>query len=452
MDKTTYEKIKAAQENYHPKAMNIPGVHGTSIGMKQVAGELTDTYALCIHLTKKKPLDEVPSGERIPQEIEGVTTDVIESPPAELGVDSSEYRLPYHVNEDQGEYRPLKGGCQIQCGNKYGTLGCFVTDTTGTAGTVYALTCSHVVSYANNWAVFQPDNKNVCRQFGVTTDATPEGSKADVALCTLAQHDHRWSPDIIEIGTPSGAYAGEVYELVGGNVRVFKRGRTTGKTEGACWVDFNGIRADGQKVVDDILISPIPWDKPFTLPGDSGSAVVYIDPQKKIWVVGLLWGHSGLTALANPIKAVLTACPPKVLAITTQNLSSVPYGETIEGRIEAWLCQSNRGRAYWHQYRQHGVGVYHMFHIVPRLYATWLKIPSNELANALDEGITNPDAKIPATLGDMSTVEVLEKLRDAMTGHIGEDIMQTCNSILEDISANIGGSWRDAFRDGQPPR
>jgi len=207
MDKTTYEKIKAAQENYHPTAMNIPGVNGTSIGMKQVAGELTDTYALCIHLTKKKPLDEVPSGERIPQEVEGVTTDVIESPPAELCVGSSEYHLPHHVNEDQGEYRPLKGGCQIYCNESGGTLGCFVTDTT--TGSVYALTNSHVVKYANNAAVFQPDHKNVCRQFGESTNATPRGNKPDVALCTLTNNDHRWSPTSLKSERPQALMRGK---------------------------------------------------------------------------------------------------------------------------------------------------------------------------------------------------------------------------------------------------
>jgi hypothetical protein len=74
-------------------------VHATSIGTKLVAGKTTDTFAITIHVTKKKPLNDVPLGERIPKELEGFPTDVIE------------HDLPAPC-KDEGRYRPVLGGIQ----------------------------------------------------------------------------------------------------------------------------------------------------------------------------------------------------------------------------------------------------------------------------------------------------------------------------------------------------
>ena len=121
----------------------------------------------------------------------------------------------------------------------------------------------------------------------------------------------------------------------------------------------------------------------------------------------------------------------------------------MEGKLQALLCGSARGRQYWYAYRAHFGAVEHMFHIIPRLHATWLKIPRDELMEAVQSGILDPDSKIPATLGPLDTAKVMESLRDALTPYIDghADLPRQASALCADITANVGASWRDAFRD-----
>ena len=128
----TLEQMKQAEDNFHPKAMSIPGVHATGIGFKEIAGELTDTMAIRIYVTKKKPLSEVPAGERIPEQIGGFPTDVIERP-------------EMTALTDENKYRPIVGGCNIVVGFYSGTCGCIVKDTTDNS--VCGLSNQHVLDH-----------------------------------------------------------------------------------------------------------------------------------------------------------------------------------------------------------------------------------------------------------------------------------------------------------------
>ena len=51
-----------------------PGVAGIDIGYKTVEGEKTDTLAIVVYVAEKR---DVPPDERIPQEIQGIPTDVV---------------------------------------------------------------------------------------------------------------------------------------------------------------------------------------------------------------------------------------------------------------------------------------------------------------------------------------------------------------------------------------
>ena len=80
-------------------------------------GQETDELVICVYVAQKRPLHEVPPELRIPPEIRGFKTDVIELGPAR-------YAGPTDV------VRPLRGGAQIQVNcwghTEYGTLGCLV--------------------------------------------------------------------------------------------------------------------------------------------------------------------------------------------------------------------------------------------------------------------------------------------------------------------------------------
>ena len=66
--------VKAQKED---ELMSIPGVTGVDIGKKIVKGSKTDEIAIRVFVQKKK--DKVPEGQRIPKEIDGVKTDVMEA-------------------------------------------------------------------------------------------------------------------------------------------------------------------------------------------------------------------------------------------------------------------------------------------------------------------------------------------------------------------------------------
>src|SRR5690606_35105555 len=117
----------------------IPGVHGTSIGVKRVKGEPTGELAICVHLSRKLPRAAIPGEERIPFEVDGFPTDVIEHSPIIRCEAQSERRAVY---EDNSKYRPLIGGTKISAGYSFGTLGCIVRKPDGSC---YALSAAHVL-------------------------------------------------------------------------------------------------------------------------------------------------------------------------------------------------------------------------------------------------------------------------------------------------------------------
>ena len=105
------------------RLLTIPGVLGVGFGLKEVGDELTERRALRVYVDEKKPLSELAPDEVIPDEIEGVPTDVVRIP-----------RVVDHGTEDKARHSPLLGGITIT-NNKtdsagqisLGTLGCFAT-------------------------------------------------------------------------------------------------------------------------------------------------------------------------------------------------------------------------------------------------------------------------------------------------------------------------------------
>src|SRR6201991_2764026 len=157
----------------------------------------------------------------------------------------------------------------------------------------------------------------------------------------------------------------------------------------------------------------------FCQPGDSGSVVV-ASQNSQNRVVGLLWGGVDNIGAASPIADVMSELQIEVLTAeeVLAAISPPAYEETLEGKLEALLCESTRGRGYWYAYRAHFDALEHMFHFVPRLHATWRKMPQSELMEALRSGILDPDSKIPPTLGCANTAKVMETLRDVLLPYI----------------------------------
>lgn len=420
MDTKTFDDMKAAQERHHADLMGIPGVHGTSIGLKEVDGKTTNIFAIRVHLTRKRQAGEVPAAELVPKEIEGFPTDLIEHDQPE----------PY---EDGSKQRPVLGGCQLAVSNWYGTLGCIVK---GADGKAYALSNQHVLSGVNS-GVFQPKTDPVCDKIGDTKNSILS-PRIDGAYCSLDAYDVSYKAEILELGAVAGS------RTVGWNdlpLAVRKRGRTTGLTSGTMTgLNWSGTRSDGWNFVGQQYIAA-GQGSAFCDRGDSGSVVV----DGNVRVVGLLWGGALPNGASSPIENVMAELG---VVVATPGMVDAPrpYEETTLGQLEALLSESTAGRAYWKSFLRHKGRVRHLFHQTPRLHAVWLKMPQAKLMEVLRDAVTNPNAIVPARINGDDTAELLGKLRRAMTRAIGDEALRRdIDSLYERIVENIGLSWRQAL-------
>lgn len=420
MNTELYDQMVNAQASFHDRAMAIPGVHGTSIGKKYVGGQATETFVIVIHVSKKKALEDVPVSERIPEQIEGFPTDVIEHGSA------------YPIVSD------LIGGADLRVNSHAGTLGCIVRDKTDS--TTCLLSNQHVLLDVGTTVYVQKND--VCHKIG-TTKRTALNSTVDAGIASINSGIGS-SPSIAEIGNVAGSRA-LTWQDIGTEVR--KYGRTTALTYGTITgLNYRGKDSLGNPSQSQVIMEPVTAkNKEFVAPGDSGSAIV----DGKNFIVALLWGKSigAETAWANRIENVLTVLNIEVLTPTTADAPQ-PYSETFAGQLEALCTNSARGQGYLRMYLEHRDEVQHLFHENARLYATWRKIPQEAFMDALRAGVRHPDGIIPAALDGEDTLDVLTQLRDA-TGKYVEDAEFTrqMDSLFTDLSSHIGGTWQQAIAD-----
>jgi hypothetical protein len=298
------------------------------VGQKQVRGKKTDEMVIIVYVKNKKPLEAVPEGQRIPAEIRGVKTDVVERrfELKHLLVRVEDLRL----RADTGTYDPLRGGISIgpcrsvfisgpdvachgvpAAGNYVfvGTLGTFVRD--NATGSEMMLSNFHVMALDNAWsagdAMAQPslvDGGNCPADVVGQLQRASLGGQVDGAI---ASHSARgFACEIVDIG----AVAGEATATVGMAVR--KRGRTTGLTHGtvddvALSVNIDYCNGLGTVTLTNQIGIAVDTSQStqFGNGGDSGSVVV--DNTRR--VVGLYFAgtEDGTYGVANPIQAVMSA-------------------------------------------------------------------------------------------------------------------------------------------------
>ena len=75
----TMEEVKRVKAAYEEELMGKSGVVALAIGYRYVDGEKTNELCIICHVVKKKPIGELKEHEIIPEEIDGVPVDVVES-------------------------------------------------------------------------------------------------------------------------------------------------------------------------------------------------------------------------------------------------------------------------------------------------------------------------------------------------------------------------------------
>ena len=330
--------------------------------MKSVAGETTPTFAIVVHTTKKKPLEEVPQAERIPAQLGAFPTDVVESdPPVPAAVDR------------------LEGGATVAVGVSEGALGCMVSDNADS--TPYLLSNAHVLQGIGSTVYI--DKADVSHRVGKTKNSV-NNDKVDAAIATIGQTPYLCA--IANIGDVMGT--GPV--SLGADVR--KMGKSTGLTNGViAQLNYQGLPAKGQPTQEQVLIYPT-WntkDDKFADLGDSGSVIV----DQNGFVLALLWaitvvndGRKMTCGVACTIQNVEEALKVAVATAVGANAPQ-PHSETFSSRLEA-LCGANSCTQHYYQaYVRHRDQIQHLFHENARLYRIWRNIPQEAFVDAFEAGV-----------------------------------------------------------------
>lgn len=320
----TRSRIRPVKERVEDDLVAQPGVVGVDIAEKETEGRRTGELSIVVFVEKKRPMEDVPADQQVPEQIEGVPTDVqeltIELQPGAMAMLAGEEPLV-----DPAVYPTMAGGISmgpqrsvflsppdVPAPGNYifvGTLGAMVRDRT--SGATMALTNFHVACVNNSWSVgdimVQPsrvDDDANDDQFGTLTRAQLT-DEVDGAVATL-DAGQAWDPSVTGVGGVTGTAVATV------GMAVQKRGRTTEHTFGevvstdfTLSVDYGsdvGLRTFHHQ----LRITPDTSRNPrFSDRGDSGSVV--LDLSRK--VVGLLFAGStdGSFTFANPIQSALDA-------------------------------------------------------------------------------------------------------------------------------------------------
>jgi hypothetical protein len=306
------QKADAEQE-----LLKLPGVNAVDVGYKYVNGEKTDEIAIRVHVSKKKR--GLAENEKIPDEINGIKTDVIEGT-YDAQTATKEMVLDVDTQADTVKYRPLQGGISIGPnravgGSIYaGTLGCFVRD--NATGKTLMLSNFHVMCIDNTWHAGDVMNQPSLIDTGTSADAVGTLNRAvlsthvDGAVANI-NASISYKSTLPGIGNINGTSTA----VLGAAVR--KRGRTTLLTYGNIdglngTVNVNYGAALGTRTfTNQIFIKANTSKNPlFSDHGDSGSAIV--DANNR--VVALLFAGSGTRTIANPIAFVQAELNVTILA------------------------------------------------------------------------------------------------------------------------------------------
>lgn len=300
-------------------------------------GKETEVLAYRVYVTKKLPLSALSEEERIPEEIDGIPTDVVEI--GELKA----------LDAYTGRYRPAFSGVSTSRAdqNAAGTIGWWMVDD---SGSLYMISNNHVWTKGNNGkkgdALVQPGvidggNPNsdvIAALYGfVPIDTSGGENTVDVAVASPIDMKLTYV-SIIDYGGVAGK------RDVISKETVTKIGRTTGKTSGAVFDTSAHLQIGydkGTAVFDDVFV--VTSNSVITLPGDSGSPVVTADNK----FAGLLFAGDTTGKVmvgckqSNIEKAVSSALNDKfyILTANTPAVSPQPAMNCRKIFGSLYICQ-----------------------------------------------------------------------------------------------------------------
>jgi hypothetical protein len=296
-------------------------IHAVGVGRKIVDGQETNDLAIRLYVARKLPLSMLPKRALLPKTIEGIPTDVLESPPAFISLICTEGR--------KKRQRPLLAG--ISVAHKDVTAGtvayfCRSTKKGDNPESVFLLSNNHVLANVNvgkkGDAIMQPgpidggtqeDDVATLHRFVRIKLGGRTQNAVDCAIGELLP-DAKYQAKLCKIGKIKGVTAGVE------GMRVCKHGRTTGYTEGTVTDELYdaliGMSHEDPNVAalftNQLRLEVTSPYQAIGLGGDSGSLVVSKKDKK---AVGLYFAgpENGQYGIANPIDKVLELLEIKLL-------------------------------------------------------------------------------------------------------------------------------------------
>ncbi len=277
-------------------------VQGVGIGYKVVHRIPTRERALQVYVNRKMHERLLRPEDRIPDEVEGVPTDIVETGIFEIG-----RKFPPIY---QRRVRPAPAGVSI--GHKdvsAGTFGALVRE----GRHEYILSNNHVLANENEAKVGdpilqpgpydggRPDRDTIAQLAGFVKLEAEATNLVDAAIATPIVRDDV-APEILHVGRVKGDAEPEI------DLSVRKSGRTTRYTEGTVTATDVTLRvgySEGALVFTDQFL--VGARGGFSGPGDSGSLIV--DAENR--AVGLLFAGSPFTTVANRWSHVAKALKVK---------------------------------------------------------------------------------------------------------------------------------------------
>jgi hypothetical protein len=292
------ERAKQTLEKHKTRLLAVPGCTGVGIGLKTVKGEKTKQLAIVIWVKDK--LASPQQQYRIPKDIDGVSTDVVER--EEAGFDLI-------ATDPFARFDTLFSGISItpfEAPPAWGSIGCFITTpgfaAHGVAKGDYLLTCQHVLKAATpptpSKVVIQPkydgsippDNYRCADYVYGVQDALHDCA---IALVTYDRGfenkvpNYPWYPGKRTIQGVASAAPGQA---------VYKYGATSKFTKGTVnLINYNPPNLDYQNVI--LIDSELGQNYVWVARGDSGSVTIL---QSNDMAIGLNFAGDPNSVMAHP--------------------------------------------------------------------------------------------------------------------------------------------------------
>lgn len=438
----------------------IPGVHTVGLGGKVANGAPTGEIAIRVQVTQKKPISELSAEERIPEQIDGIKTDVVESGAS--------------VN-----YSALNGGIEIICENNSdpgivtrwsGTLGCFARTTDGTPQVVL-LSNDHVL-YGKTPRRSDGDPVLVESSTGCSTKIIGHNLKTsgnadlliDAAIASLdsgtdwqAQIQGAAVKGILDFrpGNLSSLPVAIQTQIANQTYPVNKYGGMTSLTQGKV-TDIHATtysrNSSGQVITThtgQLQIMPRSGDF-FSKEGDSGSAI-YDDNGN---IIGLLWGGSVILDKSDPDYTPppwhTNAChigdvQDKLHIAIATNAPSVVYHvggkpqlHPAFARIYTDLSATGRQKEFVRLYGHHSEEFRRLLKESRPFLVAWHRNHGPKIVRSLLDLANDRLGALPASFEGRAWADCLEHIEKVLI-LVGSDELRANMRTYRDMAFQLGG-------------